>query len=306
MGPSRESIPLDQASADVLAAREAPLAGFRPHKSKGQNFLIQRRIAERIATLAELGAADDVIEIGPGPGILTEAIMQCGVRSLTAIELDARLAAALEARWPGRPEFELINADFLKLPALPGGGRIKVVANLPFNVASAILEKLCTERSRITRMALMFQREVAERIRARVGDSAYGALSLYTALYWNITNHFRVAAGSFHPRPKVDAEVLVFTPRESSPFAPDDEQLILRTIRAAFAAPRKTMRNSLASGLGLVPMRASALLEQARIDPDTRPATLALEATLRLASVLKDAVIDSGGDGRANSSLSAH
>jgi 16S rRNA (adenine1518-N6/adenine1519-N6)-dimethyltransferase len=277
---------LDHAPNDQ-AHEKALLTGFRPQKSKGQNFLIQRRIADRIARLAELGGADDVIEIGPGLGIVTEAVMECGVRSLTAIELDTKLAQSLEARWRGRPEFRVICADFLGLRALPGEGQIKVVANLPFNVASFILERLCNHRQRVTRMVLMFQREAAERIRAGAGEKAYGALSLYTALYWDIADHFRVAAGSFRPRPKVDAEVLVFTPREPVPFAPDDEQLVLRTIRAAFTAPRKTLRNSLAAGLGMQPPHAADLLEHARISPDARAATLALEDILRLASVLK-------------------
>jgi 16S rRNA (adenine1518-N6/adenine1519-N6)-dimethyltransferase len=281
-------LPVSGAGTDA-PAHATDLDGFRPHKSKGQNFLIQRRIADRIAGLAELGPADDVIEIGPGLGMLTEVIIQCGVHALTAIELDVRLAAALEARWQGRPEFHLINADFLRLPVLPGDRPVKVAANLPFNVASAILERLCAYQARITRMVLMFQREVAERIRARPGEAAYGALSLYTALYWHITDHFRVSAGSFRPRPKVDAEVLAFTPRQPSLFDATGEQLILRTIRATFAAPRKTLRNSLASGLALAPANAAGMLELAHIDPNARAATLALDDILRLASILKNA-----------------
>ena len=266
---------------------ERPFAGFYPDKSKGQNFLIQRRIAERVTGLAELGTNDDVIEIGPGRGILTEVILERGVHSLTAIELDTRLAAALKARWHGRAEVRVICADFLELHTLPTNGRIKVVANLPFNVASAILERLCAYRNRIARMVLMFQREAAERIRARAGERAYGALSLYTSLYWNIADHFRVSAGSFRPRPKVDAEVLAFTPREPAPFAPIDERLILRTIRAVFAAPRKTLRNSLAAGSRLPPSQAAELLERAEINPDARAATLTLNDILRLAKIFK-------------------
>jgi 16S rRNA (adenine1518-N6/adenine1519-N6)-dimethyltransferase len=143
----------------------------------------------------------------------------------------------------------------------------------------------------------MFQREAAERIRARSGERAYGALSLYTALYWNIADHFRVGAGSFRPRPKVDAEVLVFTPREPAPIAAEDEQVILRTIRAAFTAPRKTLRNSLAAGLDLPPSQAAAMLEQVRISPEARAATLTLEDILRLADVLKKADTDTVAGG---------
>jgi 16S rRNA (adenine1518-N6/adenine1519-N6)-dimethyltransferase len=266
------------------------LSRFRPQKSKGQNFLIQRRIADRIAAMAQLDSEDDIIEIGPGLGILTESIMQCGVRSLTAIELDSRLASALAASWHGRPEFRLLNADFLKLSALPGGNTVKIVANLPFNAASAILERLCAYQNRIARMVLMFQREVGERIRARPGDPAYGALSLYTALYWLISDHFRVSAGSFSPRPKVDAEVLLFTPHAAQLFDRADENLVLRTIRAAFATPRKTLRNSLAAGLAQSPIRAAELLRQAGINPGARASTLQLNDILRLANALKISV----------------
>jgi 16S rRNA (adenine1518-N6/adenine1519-N6)-dimethyltransferase len=262
------------------------LAGFRPHKSKGQNFLTQPRIADRIAAAARLDSSDDVIEIGPGLGILSEAIFRHGVHSLTMIELDMRLATVLQDRMRDRRGVNVINADFLDLRGLPGDGPLKVVANLPFNVASAILERLCADHARITLMVLMFQREVAERIRARPGDSDYGALSVYTALYWNVTDHFRVAAGNFNPQPKVDAEVLVFTPRRPPLFEAVDEQTILRTIRAAFTQPRKTLRNSLASGLGFVPATAQVMLECAGIDPLARAATLHLEDFLRLARQL--------------------
>ena len=139
----------------------AALAGFRPHRSKGQNFLVQRHIADRIVAAAQLKPSDHVIEIGPGLGILSESIMQACVQSLTMIELDLQLAAALQARFRGAHAITVINRDFLALPAWPCDGLGKVVANLPFNVASAILERLCTFRPRITRMVLMFQREVA-------------------------------------------------------------------------------------------------------------------------------------------------
>ena len=264
------------------------LADFRPHKSKGQNFLTQPRIADRIAAAARLDSSDDVVEIGPGLGILSEAIIRHGVHSLTMIELDLRLATVLQERTRDRHGVNVINADFLDLRGLPGDGPLKVVANLPFNVASAILERLCADHARTTLMVLMFQREVAERIRAHPGDSAYGALSVYTALYWNVTNHFRVAAGNFNPQPKVDAEVLVFTPRHPALFDAAEEQTILRTIRAAFTQPRKTLRNSLASGLGFVPAIAQVMLERAGIDPLARAAALHLDDFLRLARILND------------------
>ena len=132
-------------------------------------------------------------------------------RSLTLVELDARLAVRLQERFA---DVRVVNADFLAIDfkALIDDSPVKVIGNLPFNVAAAILRKLCDNSRSISRMVLMFQREVAARIRATPGDDAYGALSVFTALYWKIEQHFIVAAGSFHPRPKVDAEVLAFAP----------------------------------------------------------------------------------------------
>ncbi len=135
-------------------------------------------------------------------------------------------------------------------------------------------------------MVLMFQREVADRIRARPGDSDYGALSVFTALYWEVIEHFRVAAGNFHPKPKIDAEVLVFVPRAPA-WSDDEEDSIRATIRASFSAPRKTMRNSLAGGLHASTAAAESSLIEAAIDPSLRPGVLAVEDFIRLARALR-------------------
>jgi len=166
-----------------------------------------------------------------------------------------------------------------------------VIGNLPFNVAAAMLERLCGSQPIVARMVLMFQREVADRLRAQPGMRDHGALSVFTALYWEIIEHFRVTAGNFHPRPKVDAAVLVFAPRAHPAFAPAEEQAILATVRAAFSAPRKTIRNSLAGGLHVAPDAAERALASAGIDPLVRPATLAVEDFVRLARVLHPAAI---------------
>jgi 16S rRNA (adenine1518-N6/adenine1519-N6)-dimethyltransferase len=142
-------------------------------------------------------------------------------------------------------------------------------------------------RGPIGRMVLMFQREVAERIRARAGEPAYSALSVFTALYWETREHFRVAAGNFRPTPRVDAEVIVFTPHQWPPFAPAEEAALLGTIRAAFSAPRKTIRNALAGALGAAPEAVAAALAHAAIDPAARPATLSVTDFMRLAGALE-------------------
>ena len=285
----------DETSPPIISpiryAAALAIAGVRPLKSKGQNFLVQARIADRIVAAAEFTPGDDVIEIGPGLGILSERIARCPFRGLTLVELDPRLSERLRARFEHDPRVSIITRDFLKTDfrELSESPPLKIIGNLPFNAAAAILERLCSHQAAIARMVLMFQREVAERIRARTGASAYGALSVYTALYWDVFSHFRVGAGNFHPRPKVDAEVIVFAPRAPI-FHPGEERAVLTTIRASFSAPRKTIRNALCGGLRLTPDRAESVLHSARIDPAARAATLSVTDFVRLARSLEPLV----------------
>ena len=263
-------------------------AGVRPRKSRGQNFLVQGAIARRIVAALAVESGDAVVEIGPGLGILTDLIGAHPVSALTLIELDASLAAALEARLRADSRIAVINEDFLRvdLDRFAADRPIKVIGNLPFNVAAAMLERLCGYHKEISRMVLMFQREVADRIRARPGTREHGALSVFTALYWELVEHFRVAAGNFHPQPKIDAAVVTLIPRRDSLWRDDEEAAILATVRAAFSAPRKTLRNSLAGGLQLDPAIAERILIDAAIDPSLRPAMLATDDFVRLAQSL--------------------
>lgn len=273
----------------VAAALDA--AGVRPRKSRGQNFLVQPAVAERIAAAADLGPADEVVEIGPGLGILSDRIVRAGVRRLWLVELDPGLARRLECAFEGHPAVRVVCRDFLdlELAAMVERPPVKVIGNLPFNAAAAILRRLDEARATVARMVLMFQREVAERIRARPGARAYSALSVFTALYWKTGGHLRVAAGNFSPKPRVDAEVIVFTPRADAPFAPAREAAVLGAIRAAFSAPRKTIRNALAAATGLAPATIVDALQRAGLDPAARPATLAVADFVRLAEALEQA-----------------
>jgi 16S rRNA (adenine1518-N6/adenine1519-N6)-dimethyltransferase len=298
--------------AKLRPASALAQAGVTPQKSKGQNFLVQPRVADRIVAAAQIEPGDDVIEIGPGLGILSDRLAQQPAHRLKLIELDARLAQQLSDRFADDDRIVVTNRDFLTfgardfitqdLPdrltaetiefrnvnpvALRQPAPLRVVANLPFNVAAAILERLCGMHTMITRMVLMFQREVAERIRAQPGSRDYGALSAFTSMYWEIDDHFRVSAGSFHPKPRVDAEVLTFAPRRPLPFAPAEERAVLATVRAAFSAPRKTLRNAIGKTLGLESTRLESAFARAAIDPGARAATLAIEDLVRLARQL--------------------
>ncbi len=281
-------------SIDESASRPAPAlarVGVRPAKSRGQNFLTSGGVADRIVSAAKLYETDSIVEIGPGLGILTEKIVVLPRRSLTLVELDSRLAARLQERFA---DIRVINDDFLAIDfaELAGDSPVKVIGNLPFNVAAAILRKLSDNSRMISKMVLMFQREVAARIRANPGDDAYGALSVFTALYWKIDLHFTVAAGSFHPRPKIDAEVLAFTPHAKQLFRNDEERDVLETVRASFSAPRKTIRNALGHALGIDATQTVRVLERATIDPGTRAETLGVPDFLRLAQAVRTELDD--------------
>jgi len=286
-----------QRKSRAVSERETPSrpasalarAGVRPAKSRGQNFLTSAGVADRIVGAAQVSESDAIIEIGPGLGILTGKIATRQPRSLTLVELDPLLAVPLKDRFADDTTIRVVNADFLAIDfaSLVASPPVKVIGNLPFNVAAAILRRLCDNSRMISRMVLMFQREVAARIRATPGDDAYGALSVFTALYWKIDLHFTVAAGSFHPRPKVDAEVLAFTPLAVPLFELTDERDVLETVRASFSAPRKTIRNALSHALNLDSAQTVRALERAAIDPGTRAETLGVPDFLRLAHALR-------------------
>jgi len=264
-------------------------AGLTPSKSKGQNFLTQAAIADRIVAAAELNSSDDVIEIGPGLGILSERIVARDVRSLTLVELDRALAVRLREKFATDSCVAVIESDFLRADFRSlAKHSAKVIGNLPFNSAAAIFRMLCDHCDSIALIVAMFQREVGERLRARPHDSAYSALSVYAALYFDIDLHFRVAAGSFHPKPKVDAEVLRFRRATNPLFAADEEASVLETVRASFSAPRKMIRNSLAGGLRILARDAEAALSDARIAAAARAESLSPADFVRLARALRD------------------
>lgn len=270
------------------APGDATAAGVRPRRSLGQNFLVQPGIADRIVECLELEPGDEVVEIGPGLGILSERLARHRLRRFTLVELDATLAARLRAAFAGHPAVRVLSADFLRvdLATLVERAPVKVVGNLPFNVAGAILRRLAEVRRLVSRMVLMFQREVAERIRALPGEKSYSALSVFSAFYWEVEGHFRVGARNFRPVPKVDAEVMTLVPMREPPCASHEEPALLATVRAAFSTPRKTVRNALKTALGLDRESVEAALLRAAIEPRLRAEDLALADFVRLARVL--------------------
>lgn len=274
-------------SADALDAlpplREVVAAhGLGADKAFGQHFLFDLNLTAKIARLAAPLEDAVVIEVGPGPGGLTRALLSEGAAKVIAVEKDRRFAPALAEiadAAPGR--LVVIEADALKVdePALlaehGGGLRPLIVSNLPYNVGTPLLTKWLSAARWWDALVLMFQKEVAQRITARAGDNAYGRLAVLAALRSTPEWGFDVPARAFTPPPKVASAVVRLAPRDD-PF--EDVAALERVTAAAFGQRRKMLRRSLKS-LG----DAEALCAACGIDPAARPETLAAEKFAELA-----------------------
>ncbi|MBI1366600.1 MAG: 16S rRNA (adenine(1518)-N(6)/adenine(1519)-N(6))-dimethyltransferase RsmA [Alphaproteobacteria bacterium] len=217
-------------------------------KALGQHFLLDLNLTRKIARAAEIGSGDVVLEIGPGPGGLTRALLDAGAH-VVAVERDARCLAALQelgAAYPGA--LAVIEGDALTFDerAIAGAEPMKIVANLPYNISTELLIKWlranCREPALWRRMALMFQKEVADRILAAPGSKTYGRLSVIAQAASRPTRAFDLPARAFTPPPKVDSSVVVFAPA-AEPVR--DIAAIERVTQAAFSQRRKMLRVSL-------------------------------------------------------------
>ena len=259
-------------------------------KSLGQNFLLDLNLTARIARAAGELAQTTVVEIGPGPGGLTRALLALGARRVIAIERDQRAVAALEEiaqHYPGR--LSIVAADAMTFDPRPmlGGERAKIIANLPYNIATALLVGwLGTEPwpPWFDEMILMFQREVAERIVADTGGKSYGRLAVLAGWRTQAKILFDVAPSAFVPAPKVTSSIVRLVPRAHP--EPCERRSLERVTEAAFGQRRKMLRQSLKS-LGVDPNR---LLDAAKIDPTRRAETVPVSGFIAMAREL-DALI---------------
>jgi 16S rRNA (adenine1518-N6/adenine1519-N6)-dimethyltransferase len=263
--------------------------GLRAKKSLGQNFLLDLNLTARIARAAAPLAGVDVIEVGPGPGGLTRALLAAGARRVIAIERDERAIAALEeiaAHYPGRLVIVAGDALAFDPSALVGGAPVRVVANLPYNIATALLVRWVTLEPWppwYEQLVLMFQREVAERIVAEPGSKTYGRLSVLVRWRCEARILFDVASRAFVPPPKVTSSVVSLTPRETPLVC--DRRALERVTEAAFGQRRKMLRQSL-KGLGTDPL---PLLARAEIEPTARAEEIPPEGFVALARALVQA-----------------
>jgi 16S rRNA (adenine1518-N6/adenine1519-N6)-dimethyltransferase len=278
---------------NARAIASARLAARGKTRALGQHFLRDDRVAQRIVGLVAPTLRDLVVEIGPGRGALTGHLARSAGR-LLALEIDTSLAAALRERFAPSPAVEFIETDarrfdFSRLrERLPDPeGRVLAVGNLPYSVGKPILMALVEAGRAIDEMALMLQKEVAERVAAAPGSKAYGALSALTQIACAVTLAFTVPAGAFTPPPRVDSAVIHLQVRAAPPVPVADPRRFSVIVRAAFGQRRKNLANALSAGLGLPVDDARVLVAQAGIDPACRAETLALADFARLTEVLR-------------------
>jgi 16S rRNA (adenine1518-N6/adenine1519-N6)-dimethyltransferase len=252
----------------------------------GQHFLRDAGVARAIVELLAPTPDDLVIEVGAGAGALTETLARRAGR-LVALEIDRGLVERLRTRFPA---VEVIEADARTWPYArverPPGGRVLVAGNLPYSAGTRILLALVRARTAIDAMALMLQREVAERVAAVPGSKVYGSLSVLTQLYCDVRLALRVPPGAFRPPPQVESAVLHLTPLRAPRVPVADERRFETVVRAAFAQRRKMLANSLGPALGIPVEQAKGAARAAGIDPTQRAETLTIEQFAALAAAL--------------------
>lgn len=271
--------------------------GIRTKKSFGQNFLTDLNVLKNIVEAADITANDNVIEIGPGIGALTEQLAQAAGEVL-ALEIDQDLIPVLKEVLSPYDNVKVINQDVLQanLPELikkefkDPSRPIKVVANLPYYITSPILMNLLASPVEWATICVMMQKEVAQRLTAKPGTKQYGALTLAIEYQMQAKIAFDVSRKVFVPSPNVDSAIVVLTPRKNPlPVQPFDRQKLFGFIRGCFAHRRKSLWNNLQGVIGKDPAvkeKMTSVLTQLDISPQIRPEKLTLEQFIELANAL--------------------
>ncbi len=262
-----------------------------PTKKLGQNFVVDANTVRRIVQIARVDEGDRVVEVGPGLGSLTLAILEAGA-SVTAVEIDHRLAARLPetARAHGVADgvLTVVDADALRITELPGDPRV-LVANLPYNVSVPVLLHLLEHFPGLERGVVMGQAEVGERLAAPPGSKVYGAPSVKASWYgaWRLAG--MVSRQVFWPVPNVDSVLVAFERDDEPRGSDDDRRAVFAIVDAAFQQRRKMLRQALAAVLGGSAADASAILVAAGVAPTARGEELGIDEFERIAAALREA-----------------
>jgi 16S rRNA (adenine1518-N6/adenine1519-N6)-dimethyltransferase len=267
-------------------------------KSLGQNFLVDQNYISKIISALNPQKNETIIEIGAGRGALTERLLESGA-DIFAVELDRDLIPFLQEKFAGNANFNLIEqdalkVDFSKFKIQNSKFKIKLAANLPYYISTAILQKLIEQRSVFSEMILMFQREVVERITAEAGNKERGYLTVLVEAYLLAEKLFDVPPTAFRPVPKIWSSVARFTPRDDSEIKIENESFFRQIVSAGFMQKRKTILNNLKNSFDLSEKNAdlSSDLENLNINPKSRAEDLTVDEWKKLTAILIKKIIE--------------
>lgn len=274
--------------------------GFRLTKSLGQNFLVDKNILDKIVSSAEITKEDVVFEVGTGIGTLTYELSQ-RAKKVVAVEIDKNLIPILEETLSGCDNVTIVNQDILKsdlselFSKYGDSSKVKVVANLPYYITTAIIMKFLESRIPIECFVLMIQKEVADRITASPSTKDYGSLTVAIQYYANSKIVARVPKSAFVPPPNVDSCVIKLEAKENRDIGVLDEQLFFKVVRGSFAKRRKTILNSLSTYEDFDKQTILSALENAQIDFSRRGETLTIDEFAVLTNAVSDQLTRLGG-----------
>jgi 16S rRNA (adenine1518-N6/adenine1519-N6)-dimethyltransferase len=263
---------------------------FRPRKRLGQNFLVHERVIDSILRFLDLRPDDDVLEIGPGLGFLTRRLAE-RANCVYAVEVDELLVEMIKRGPLGScARLRLVHGDILKvsLDDLLPAKKIKLAANLPYNISTPVLFRLLEGREHFSSLVLMVQKEVADRIASAPGTKSYGTLSVWCQIHGRITGKISVAPEAFHPKPKVRSTVLHIELFPEPRVASKDHATLRGLLRAAFGQRRKTLGNAMMSWLKRSREQIEGFLRCHDVDPKRRGETLTIDEFVDLSRALSD------------------
>jgi 16S rRNA (adenine1518-N6/adenine1519-N6)-dimethyltransferase len=264
---------------------------LRPKKRLGQNFLYDPAIAGRIAAACGVAGDELVVELGPGRGIMTDALLATGARVL-AIELDEPLVDQLRNRYAGNERVEILHADLTKVRLTSllterGTERCRLAGNIPYYLTRDVLfDFLVEHHAVIDGSVIMVQKEVGERIVSDPGSRVYGITSVVLQSLYEVRTVMKVSPGSFTPRPKVASVVLGFAPQEVSPFREGELEAFRQLVKNLFGQRRKTIQNTLKSAYGFGAEKLGGIQQKTGIDLGSRPEQLSYEQFLDITRAL--------------------
>ena len=274
-----------------MSPRQLPYPDDLPRakRSLGQNFLIDPNLQRRIVDALEPGPDDEVLEIGPGVGALTQHLAG-RVRRLVLVELDNGLAARLRDRFADDPSVEVVNEDVLTVPLeriSSDPARLKVIGNIPYNITTPILFSLLERRPRPREIVLMVQREVADRLLEKAGTKTYGALAVGVQAVADASRVLNVSREAFRPVPDVMSSVVRIVPHDPPRLRQDEEGALRELTRAAFQQRRKQFQRILRDAYNLSVEEVEALGAEVAMDLRQRPETFSAERFIDLSRALR-------------------